>query len=165
MGRYSERDGKKNIETWENMKKELKRKYLSFNYYQDIYLKIQNFKQQDLSVEEYLAKFVNLIIKRDLQKVEKICIANYIAGLRYDIVKVIFLQSYHSLQDVMKLALKVWAKNKYGNSTTTKSVANDGFVEGYNSWNPSDTKTTPTQVKSEEQQELISKSKICFKCQ
>ena len=111
MGRYSERDGKKKTETWENMKKELKRKYLSFNYYQDIYLKIQNFKQQDLSVEEYLAKFVNLIIKRDLQKVEEICIANYIAGLRYDVVKVIFLQSYHSLQDVMKLALKVWAKN------------------------------------------------------
>ena len=54
------------------MKKELKRKYLSFNYRQDIYLKIQNFKQQDLSVEEYSAKFVNLIIKGDLQEVKEI---------------------------------------------------------------------------------------------
>ena len=80
-------------------------------------------------------------------------IAHYIVGLRYDTAKVIFLQPYHSLQDVMKLALKVGAKKNYGNSTT-KSVANEGFVEGSTSWNPSGTKTTPTQVKSEMQQEV-----------
>ena len=33
----------------------------------------------------------------------------------------------------MKLALKVVAKKKYENSTTTKSLANEGFVEGYTS--------------------------------
>ena len=82
-------------------------KYLSFNYRQDIYLKIQNFKQQDLSVEEYSAKFVNLIIKVDLQEAEEICVAHYIVGLRFDIARVIFLQPYHSLQDVIILALKV----------------------------------------------------------
>ena len=76
MKRQRERDGKKNIQTWGKMKKELKRKYLPFNYYQDIYLKIQNFKQRDLSVEEYSAKFVNLIIKGDLQEAEEICIAD-----------------------------------------------------------------------------------------
>ena len=148
------------------MKKELKRKYLPFNYCQDIYLKIQNFKQRDLSVEEYSAKFVNLLIKGDLQEAEEICIAHhYIAGLRSSIARVIFLQPYNSLQDVMNLALKVGTKKKYGNSTTTKSVDNEGFVEGSNSWNPSGTKTTLTQVKSEAQQELASKSKTCFKCQ
>ena len=94
------------------MKKELKRKYLSFNYRKDIYLKIHNFKQQDLSVEGYLAKFLNWIIKGDLQEAEEICIAHYIVGLRYDIARVIFLKPYHSLQDVIKLALKVGAKKK-----------------------------------------------------
>ena len=44
-------------------------------------------------------------------------------------------------------------------------MANEGFIEGYTSWNHSGTKTTPTQVKSEAQQELTSKSKMCFKCQ
>ena len=117
-------------------------------------------------MEEYSAKFVNLIIKGDLQEAEEICIAHhYIAGLRSGIARVIFLQAYNSLQDVMKLALKVGTKKKYGNSTTTKSVANEGFVEGSNSWNPSGTKTTLTQVKSEAQQELAYKSKTCFKCQ
>ena len=107
-----------------------------------------------------------MVIKGDLQEAEEICIAHhYIAGLRYGIARVIFLQPYNSLQDVMKLALKVGTKKKYGNSTTTKSVANEWFFEGSNSWNPSGTKTTPTQAKSEAQQELASKSKTCFKCQ
>ena len=166
MKRQRERVGKKKIQTWGKMKKELKRKYLPFNYCQDIYLKFQNFKQRDLSVEEHWAKFVNLIIKGDLQEAEEICIAHhYIPGLRSSIARAIFLQPYNSFQDVMNLALKVGTNKKYGNSTTTKSVANEGFVEGSNSLNPSGTKTTLTQVKSEAQQELASKSKTCFRCQ
>ena len=72
------------------MKKDLKRRYLPTKYHQDIYLKFQNFKQQDLSVEEYSAKFENLIIKGDLQEDQEICIAHYIASLRSDIARVIF---------------------------------------------------------------------------
>ena len=90
------------------MKKELKRKYLSFNYRQDIYLKIQNFKQKDVSVEEYSAKFVNLFIKGDFQEAEELFIAHYIASLRSNSARVIFLKPYDSLQDVLKLALNVW---------------------------------------------------------
>ena len=58
------------------MKKEMKRRYFPTNYHQDIYLQFHNFKQQDLSVEEYLAKFVNLIITGDLQEAEEICISH-----------------------------------------------------------------------------------------
>ena len=61
-------------------------------------------------MQEYSAKFVNLIIKGDLQEAEEICIAHYITGLRSNTARVIFLQPYHSLQDVMQLALKVEAK-------------------------------------------------------
>ena len=149
--RQHERDAKKKIQTWEKMKKERKWKYLSFNYRKDIYLKIKNFKQQDLSVEEYSTKFVNLIIKGDLKEAEEICIALYIVVLRSDTARVIFLKPYHSLEDVMKLPLKVEAKKNYGNCTTTKKVANEGFIKGSTSWNSSGTKTTPTQVKSEAQ--------------
>ena len=67
---------------------------------------------------------------------------------------------------MIKLALKVVAQKKYGNSSTTKSVAKEGFVEGSTSWYPSGTKTIPSsQVKSEVQKEPTSKSKVCFKCQ
>ena len=72
LKRQHEKDGKKKIETWEKMKKELKMRYLPTYYHQRTYLKFNNFKQQDLSVEEYSAKFVNLIIKGDLQEAEEI---------------------------------------------------------------------------------------------
>ena len=70
---------------------------------------------------------------------------------------------------MIKLALKAKALNKYRSSTTTRSVAKEGFVEDSTSRNPNDAKTTPKpQVKSEVhklQQESSSKSKRCYKCQ
>ena len=53
------------------MKKELKRKYLPFHYRKDIFLKIQNLKQQNLTMEEYSAEFENLMIKGDFQESEE----------------------------------------------------------------------------------------------
>ena len=124
------------------MKKELKRKYLPFNYRQDIYLKIQNFKQRDLSVEEYSAKFENLMIKGDLRETKEQSIASYVASMRFNIAIIIYMQPYSTLQDVIKLALKVETLNKYRSSTTTKSVAKEGIVEDSTSRNPNDAKTT-----------------------
>ena len=114
LKRQRQRDDKKKIETWEKMKKELKRKYLPFHYRQDIFLKIQNLKQQNLTVEEYSAEFENLMIKGDLQEAEEQSIARYLSGLRFKISKTVQLQPYNTLQDVINLALKVEALNKYG---------------------------------------------------
>ena len=58
---------------------------------------------------------------------------------------------YNTLHDVIKLALKVEALNKYGSSITTKSVAKERFAKGSTYWNTNGSKNTLTpQVKSEE---------------
>ena len=151
------------------MKKELKRKYLPFNYRQDIYLKIQNFNQRDLSAEKYSAEFENLMIMGDLREAKEQSIACYLAGMRFDIARIIYMRPYNTLQDVIKLALKVEALNKFRSSTTSRSVAKEGFAKDLISRNPNDAKTTPKpQVKSEVhklQQESTSKSKRCYKYQ
>ena len=109
------------------------------------------------------------MIKGDLQKAEKQSIARYLAGMRFEIAKVIYLQPYNTLQDVMKLDLKVKALNKYGSSITTRSTAKEGFIKSSTSRSPSGTKTTlKPQVKSDvlkSHQELTSKSRRCFKRQ
>ncbi|KAK9212423.1 hypothetical protein WN943_001805 [Citrus x changshan-huyou] len=66
LKRQREREGRRKIVTWEKMKKELKRKFLPDNYRQDIYLKFHNFRQKELSVEDYTAEFNNLMMKCDL---------------------------------------------------------------------------------------------------
>ena len=148
------------------MKKELKRKYLPLHYRQDIFLKIQNLKQQNLTVEEYSAEFENLIIKGDLQEAEEQSIARYLSGLRLEISKTVQLQPYNTLQDVIKLALKVEALNKYGGFT--KNRIKEGFIKNSTSRGPSSAKTTlKPQVKGEvhkPQQESTSKLRQCFKC-
>ena len=72
-------------------------KYLPFHYRQDILLKIQNLKQQNLIVEEYSTKFENLMIKGDLQEVEEQSIAYYLTDLRFEISKTFPLQPYNTL--------------------------------------------------------------------
>ncbi|KAK0577396.1 hypothetical protein LWI29_032473 [Acer saccharum] len=112
LKRQRERDGRSRIFTWEKMKKELKRKYLPDNYRQDIFLKINNFRQRDLSMAEYTTEFDNLMLKGDVGKPEEQSMVRYLGGLNYEISNVVQLQPYWSLNDVCKLVLKVEKQQK-----------------------------------------------------
>ena len=138
LKRQRQRDDKKNIETWEKMKKELKRMYLPFHYRQDIFLKIQNFKQQNLTVEEYSAEFENLMIKGDLQEAEEQSIARYLSGLRFEISKTVQLQPYNknstsrgpsSAKTTLKPQLKGEVHKPQQESTSNRRVV--ALVEEY----------------------------------
>ncbi|PKI67470.1 hypothetical protein CRG98_012054 [Punica granatum] len=65
-------EGKRRIETWEKMKRELKKKFLCTSYVQDIFCHIYDFKQDELIVEEYTAKFEQLLMKGDLVEPEDV---------------------------------------------------------------------------------------------
>ena len=93
-------------------------------------------------MDEYSAKFENLIINGDLQESGEQVIARYLVGLRFDIARVIFMHPYNTLEVVIKLALKVEAINKYRNSSTVRSVAKEGLAVHATFKNPSDAKTT-----------------------
>ena len=117
-------------------------------------------------MEEYSTKFENLMIKGDLQEAEEQSIARCLAGLRFKVSKTIQLQPYNTLQDVIKLALKVEALNKYRGFTINQ--IKEGFIKNSTSRGPSSAKTTlKPQVKGEghkPQQESTSKLRQCFKC-
>ena len=90
----------------------------------------------------------------------------YLASLRFNNARVIYLQPYHTLQEVLKLALKVEVPNRYRSFTTTRSVAKEEFAKDSTAMSPSDTRTSPkSQVTSEvhkSEQESTSKSKCRF---
>ena len=89
--------------------------------------------------------------------------------MRFDIDKIIYMQPYNTLQDVIKLALRVEDLNKYRNSTTTRSVAKEWLTDDSTYRNPNDAKMThKPQLKSEVhklQQESTSKTNRCYNCQ
>ena len=107
-------------------------------------------------MEEYSVEFENLMIKGNLQEAKEQSIARYLAGLRFEISKTVQLQPYNTLQDVIKLALKVVALNKYGGFT--KNRIKEVFIKYSNSRGLNSAKTTlKSQVKGEvhkPQQEL-----------
>ena len=80
LKKLREREDKRKITTWDKMKKELKRKYLPIDYKQEIYHKLHNLKQKELSVDEYTAAFDHLMMQRELVEPEEQSIARYIGG-------------------------------------------------------------------------------------
>ena len=76
------------------MKKELKHKYLPIDYKQEIYHKLHNLKQKELSVDEYTAAFDHLLMQGELVEPEEQSIERYIGGLRYDIANMLQLQTH-----------------------------------------------------------------------
>lgn len=170
LKKLREREGKRKITTWDKMKKELKRKYLPIDYKQEIYHKLHNLKQKELSVDEYTAAFDHLMMQGELVEPEEQSIARYIGGLRYDIANMLQLQTYLSMNDVCRLALKIEKQlkeakgNRYG--------VRDGYTRGGNS-RPNlqskvvkvdDKKETPSGGKQAAGSSTTS-GRRCFKCQ
>ncbi|PKI64741.1 hypothetical protein CRG98_014873 [Punica granatum] len=70
------------------MKRELKKKFLPASYKQYIFPRLYNFKQEELTVEEYTAEFEHLMMKCDIVEPEEQTIARYLGGLRSEICNV-----------------------------------------------------------------------------
>ena len=80
-----QRRGKEKIKTWPKMVNKVKKKFLPANYQVSLLRKMQNLKQKDMIVKEYIEEFYRLDIRfghvdDDVEK-----IARYINGLRYGI--------------------------------------------------------------------------------
>ena len=102
------------------MRRELSTKFLPKSYLQDAYNKLQAFKQDDLSVEEYTGEFDHLLVRYEVNEKEEQTIARYLQGLRKDIRDVVELQPYHSYHDVFKLAVKTETRLLIGRGTPSK---------------------------------------------
>nr|XP_028965045.1 uncharacterized protein LOC114827423 [Malus domestica] len=154
------------------MRRELKKKFLPENYRQDSFLKFHNFKQKDLSVEEYTTEFDKLQMLCDIVESEEQTIARYLGGLHLEIGNIVQLQPYWSYNDVEKLALKVERHIKERRGSTPRFRVKEFNT---NRASTSNTKLGPapkvdTPVKTTHNQEVLASSSRpkqgrCFKCQ
>lgn len=94
LKRQRQWEGRDLIVTWEKMKRELKKKYLFDHFQQDAFLRFHNFKQNELSVEEYKAEFDHLMTQCDIVELEEQMIARYLGGLHVEINDVVQQQTY-----------------------------------------------------------------------
>jgi hypothetical protein len=173
LKRQREREGRERITTWAKMKRELKRKYLPDHYKQDAFMKFHNFKQRELSVEEYTTEFDHLMIRCDVVEQEEQMIARYLGGLHVEISDVVQLQPYWNYYDVCKLAMKVEKQQKEKRGNSFRSFTRDG-VSNRGNGSTSKTTTIPKTAAAKPKNEATSGSnrpvisntnRRCFKCQ
>jgi len=107
LKRQREREGRSKIKTWDKMRRELKRKFLPEYYKQEVFIKFHNLKQNSLTIEEYIMEFENLLMKCNIQEPEEQTVARYLGRLSEEIANVVQLQPFWTLNDVIRLALKV----------------------------------------------------------
>ncbi|XP_039686533.1 uncharacterized protein [Medicago truncatula] len=119
------REGKSKIKTWEKMRRELSKKFLPSHYYQDSFIQLQNLRQKNFSVEEYTREFEKLMMKCDIHEREEQTIACYLGRLNTDVAHPVQLQQYWSLDDVVRLAMRVEKhlpkKHSYRNFSSTEN--------------------------------------------
>jgi hypothetical protein len=78
-------DEKPPIATWEKMKSKFMGKFLPLDYEQRLYVQLQNCKQGNQTVEEYIDEFIRLNSRNLLPDNENMQIARFRGGLKRDI--------------------------------------------------------------------------------
>ena len=95
---------KEPIESWEKMKKYLKRQFLPPDHQELLYEKYQNCKQLGSSVFDFTNEFYRLRSYLDLNEPEAFNISRYMMGLRWDIRERLSSQSFYYLSDLVLAA-------------------------------------------------------------
>ena len=95
---------KEPIESWEKMKKYLKRQFLPPDHQELLYEKYQNCKQLGSSVFDFTNEFYHLRSYLDLNEPEAFNISRYMMGLRWAIRERLSSQSFYYLSDLVLAA-------------------------------------------------------------
>ena len=104
--RDREEDGEPPITTWEEMKHEMRIRFVQKHYRLDLFDKLQNLKQGSFSVEEYCKEMEKAMIRANVYEDEEQIIACFVAGLHRNIQRIVEFQPYRHLIDLVHQASK-----------------------------------------------------------
>uniref|UniRef100_A0A2N9HVB7 Reverse transcriptase RNase H-like domain-containing protein n=1 Tax=Fagus sylvatica TaxID=28930 RepID=A0A2N9HVB7_FAGSY len=124
------RNHERAIETWEEMRAIMRRRFVPSHYYRDLYQKLQSLTQGYRSVDDYYKEMEIALIRANVEEDREATMARFLNGLNRDIANVVELQHYVELEDMVHMAIKVerqlkrkgtWSFQNSGSSTSWKS--------------------------------------------
>ena len=95
------------IETWEEMKATMRKRFVPSHCYRDFYQKLQSLTQGYRSVDDYHKEMEIAMIQANVEEDRKATMARFLNGLNQDITNVVELQHYVELEDMVHMAIKV----------------------------------------------------------
>ena len=107
-------NGERRIETWDEMKRVMRRRFVPSHYYRDLYLKLQGLHQGNRSVDEYYKEMEMAMIRANVEEDREATMARFLNGLNREIANTIELHHYVELEDLVHMAIKVEMQLKRG---------------------------------------------------
>ena len=163
------------IETWEEMKATMRRRFVLSHYYRDLYQKLQSLTQGYRSVDDYHKEMEIAMIRANVEEDREVTMARFLNGLNRDIANVVELQHYVELEDVVHMAIKVERQLKRkgtrsfqipGSSTSWRSNGrkDEGAVFKSKTKPPKRRDEAPNVNKGKHEYQTRNRDIKCFRC-
>ena len=102
-----QREGLPVVNTWAEMKRIMRRRYVPGSYERDLKLKLQMLTQGSKGVEEYFKEMEMLMARANVVEEDEVTMVRFIGGLNSDIRDVVELQEYVEMNDLVHKATQV----------------------------------------------------------
>ena len=116
------RNREPSVETWEEMKRVIRKRFVSTYYYRELYNKLQNLRQGNRSVEEYYKEMEVAMARANIEEDREATMARFLACLNREIQNLVELQHYVELEDMVHMAIKIENQVKRRGSSNTRST-------------------------------------------
>jgi len=100
------------VNTWEEMKRLMRRRFVPSHFHRDLYNKLQRLTQSSNSVDEYHKEMEVALIRANISEEQEATMARFLHGLNSDIRDVVESQNYVKLEELVHQAIKVEQKLK-----------------------------------------------------
>ncbi|XP_048236341.1 uncharacterized protein LOC107261617 [Ricinus communis] len=117
------RNGEGKIQTWAEVKRIMRERFVPSHYYRELYNKLQSLVQGGKSIEEYYQEMEIALIRANIDEDREATMAQFLHGLNKDIVNLVELQHYVEMEDMLHMEIKIerQLKQKSKNSSSTNS--------------------------------------------
>ena len=109
------------VETWEEMKRVMRKRFVSTYYYRELYNKLQNLRQGNRNVKEDYKEMKVAMTRANIEEDRKATMARFLAGLNRHIQNVVELQHYVEFENMVHMAIKIENQFKRRDSTNISS--------------------------------------------
>ena len=140
------REERREVDTWTEMKRVMRKRYVPTSYNRTMRQKLQGLSQGNLTVEEYYKEMEMALVRANIEEDSEDTMARFLNGLNPEIRDVVELQEYVVLDDLLHRALRVEQQIKRRSATRRNSPntynqnwANRSKKEGGNSFRPAAT--------------------------
>jgi len=112
------------IDTWTEMRRFMRKRYVPTSYNKTMRQKLQRLSQGSLTMEEYYKEMEMARVRANIEEETEDTIAHFLSGLNPDIKDVVELQEYMELDDLLRKTVRDEQQLKRKKSAARRNSSN-----------------------------------------